>query len=176
MSSKFYTLNFKLIETPTRFRWIWKTKVTKKLKIFIWLFFRDRLNSRNLLRRKKYKIEEDNYNCVLCDLNNEESMYHLFFQCPFSTECWNLDIHWNHDIYFFDTIKEAKKNCQHDFFMEVFTIAAWEIWKQRNDKIFRGINPSLQSWKANFCSTVKLNMYRLSQENRIRVQDWINSF
>jgi hypothetical protein len=44
-SSKFYSLNFKSIEAPTPFKWIWNTNVTKKLKIFIWLVFRDRLNS-----------------------------------------------------------------------------------------------------------------------------------
>uniref|UniRef100_A0A0A9BKY2 Uncharacterized protein n=1 Tax=Arundo donax TaxID=35708 RepID=A0A0A9BKY2_ARUDO len=35
-------------------------------------------------------------------------------------------------------IQRARAACQHQFFMEIFTIAAWEIWKQRNTKIFRG--------------------------------------
>jgi hypothetical protein len=134
-----------------------------------------------------YKIQGDDYNCVLCNLNIEEYMYRLFFQCPFSVEyrllfqcpfsveCWNfLDIQWNYELYFFDTIKKAKRDCQHDFFMEVFTIAAWEIWKQRNDQIFRDTDPSFQSWRTNFF-TVKQKMCRLSQDNRHRVQDWINS-
>jgi hypothetical protein len=119
------------------------------------------INSRNLLKTKYYKIEGDDYSCVLCNLNIEVYT-HLLFQCPFSDEWWNfLGIHWNREIYFFDTIKKAKSDCQHDFFMEEFTIAAWEIWKQRNEKIFRGINPSFQSWKTNFFK-VKQNMYRLS--------------
>jgi hypothetical protein len=48
--------------------------------------------------------------------------------------------------------------------MKVFTIAAWEIWKQRNDKIFRAKTPTFQNWKSNNINTVKLNMYRLSQD------------
>jgi hypothetical protein len=93
-SRKFYTLNVKSIEAPTPFKWIWKTKLTKKLKIFIWLVFRNRINSRNLLKRKNYKVEGDDYSCVLCNLNTEEYTYHLLFQCPFSVECWNfLGIH-----------------------------------------------------------------------------------
>jgi hypothetical protein len=56
-SSKFYNLSFSAIQAPTPFKWIWDSKVSKKIKIFIWLLFRDRINSRNLLKRKNYKIE-----------------------------------------------------------------------------------------------------------------------
>jgi hypothetical protein len=87
--SKFYNLNFTSIQAPQPFKWIWRTKVSKKIKIFIWLLFRDRINSRNLLKRKHFKIEGDDYNCVLCNLNIEELSYHLIFQCPFSSECWD---------------------------------------------------------------------------------------
>uniref|UniRef100_A0A0A9D7I7 Reverse transcriptase zinc-binding domain-containing protein n=1 Tax=Arundo donax TaxID=35708 RepID=A0A0A9D7I7_ARUDO len=123
----------------------------KKLKVFMWLIFKDRLNSRNLLKRRNYKIDGDNYNCVLCNLNLEEFTYHLFFECPFSTRCWNfIGIQWDHSLPFFDTIQTSRAACQHHFFMEVFIIAAWEIWKQRNAQIFRGTQATFQSWKQNF--------------------------
>jgi hypothetical protein len=31
------------------------------------------------------------------------------------------------------------------FFVEVFSITAWKIWKQRNGKIFRGLHGALLS-------------------------------
>jgi hypothetical protein len=38
---------------------------------------------------------------VLCNLNLEETTYHLFFECPFSTRCWNfVEISWDHVINF----------------------------------------------------------------------------
>jgi hypothetical protein len=145
------------------FKWIWRAKITTKLKIFIWLVFRDRINSRNLLKRKNYKVEGDDYSCVFCNLNIEEYTYHLLFQFPFSTACWNfLNIHWDHDFYFFDTIKNAREECQHDFFVEVFSVAAWEIWKKQNAKIFIAIALSFYSWRDNFFSTVRQQMYRLN--------------
>jgi hypothetical protein len=64
-SNRNYALKFKFIEAPEPFKWIWKTKVTKKLKMFVWLLFRDRINSRNLLKRKSFQIEGDDYNCVV---------------------------------------------------------------------------------------------------------------
>jgi hypothetical protein len=32
-----------------------------------------------------------------------------------------------------------------DYFSEIFSIAAWEIWKKRNAVIFRGISSTFQS-------------------------------
>jgi hypothetical protein len=47
----------------------------------------DRLNTRNILKMKKYKIEGNNYNCILCNGNMEETAFHLFFSCPLSKAC-----------------------------------------------------------------------------------------
>jgi hypothetical protein len=40
-SSKFYNLSFSTIQAPAPFKWIWKSKVSKKIKKFIWLLFRE---------------------------------------------------------------------------------------------------------------------------------------
>ena len=56
---------------------------------------------------------------MLCSLNLEETTYHLFFECPFSTRCSNfIGISWDHVISFFDTIQKAKVECQLRVFME----------------------------------------------------------
>jgi hypothetical protein len=137
----------------------------QKNKIIIWLLFKDRINSRNLLRRNNYKIDGDDYSCVLCNLNVEELSYHLIFQCLFSYECRDyLGINWDRNLQFFDTIWKAKQDSHIGLFMEVFSIAAWEIWKRRNGEIFRGLVPIFQSWKDNFLSCSKCQMYRLSRD------------
>lgn len=96
-------------------------------------------------------------------LNLEETTYYLFFECPFSTRCRKfVGISWDHVISFLDTIQKAKVQCQHQFFMDAFIIAAWEIWKQINAQIFSGTQPSFQSWKICFVHTVMLHLHRLS--------------
>lgn len=30
------------------------------------------------------------YNCVLCDLDAEESAQHLFLQCEYAKQCWQF--------------------------------------------------------------------------------------
>uniref|UniRef100_A0A0A9BPN3 Uncharacterized protein n=1 Tax=Arundo donax TaxID=35708 RepID=A0A0A9BPN3_ARUDO len=48
--------------------------------------------------------------------------------------------------------------------MEIFIITAWEIWKQRNAKIFCGTTPSFQSWKQCFVSNIQLHLHRCKPE------------
>jgi hypothetical protein len=144
--------------------------MTKKLKFFIWLVFRDRINSKNLLKRKNFVIEGDDYSCVLCSTGVEELTYHLLFQCPFAERCWDLlNIHWDHNIPFFDTIQKSKSEWPFGYFMETFAIATWEIWKIRNNKIFRGDPLSFHAWKMNFSVSVKLQLFRLSTETQCPV-------
>jgi hypothetical protein len=41
-------------------------------------------------------VHHEDYNCVLCTTQDEETLLHLFFQCSFSKWCWRfLDIEWN---------------------------------------------------------------------------------
>jgi hypothetical protein len=103
----------------------------------------DRLNVTNILRRKKYRLQDDNYSCMLCPNNREETTFHLFFTCPFSRDCWNhLNINWRLDL---DMMDRAKQQSNTTFFMEISMVGAWIIWKQRNDCIFNWGYPSLQS-------------------------------
>jgi hypothetical protein len=94
---------------------------------------------------------------------NQQRTFHLFFLCPFSQECWRyLQIIWNFSLDFFAMMEEAKRECHHGFFMEVFLISCWLIWKQRNAFIFNRGPPSFQSWKAGFIEEANLQSYRLS--------------
>ena len=122
----------------------------------------DRLNTRNVLTRKKRKLGGNNYNCVLCSNNVEEIAYHLFFSCPFSQECWqHLEIHWNLQSEFFQMMIQSKQQHQNPFFMGTSIIAAWHIWKQRNNFIFDRGRPSFHSWKNLFCEEAKLQAFRM---------------
>jgi hypothetical protein len=83
----------------------------------------DRLNVRNILKRKRYKLERNDYTCVLCSRGIEKTTFHLFFSCPFSQECWrSLNILWDFSLGFFSMMDEARKNYQHGFFMEIFLL------------------------------------------------------
>ena len=86
-SKQFYNLPYKNIRPPSRFLWIWKSRCCNKLRTFSWLLLMDRLNTRNLPRRRNFNIVDNNYNCALCNDNVEETAFHLFFSCTFSRSC-----------------------------------------------------------------------------------------
>jgi hypothetical protein len=69
----------------------------------------DRLNVRNIMRRKKFKLEGNDYSCPLCPGNNEETTFHHFFMCPFSLDCWHhLGINWDFSLGFHNIMEKAK--------------------------------------------------------------------
>lgn len=86
-SSKYYQYHFSALAPPRTVTWIWKSKCVPKIKFFSWLLLNDRLNTRNMLRRWHKSLEEG-YNCVLCQEGCEETIEHLFFNCPSSVTRW----------------------------------------------------------------------------------------
>lgn len=175
-AKRFYVIPFKSISPPPPILWIWKSKCSNKLKVFTWLLLMDRLNTKNILRRKNCTIEGNDYNCVLCNLRMEETSFHMFFECPFSSLCWQaLNIHWDFQLQFFPMIQKARDVFQAPFFMEVFIIATWTIWKQRNGLIFRQIRPSFQSWKNEFFKEISLQKHRFRASLDLSFSAWFSS-
>ena len=174
-SSKFYNFPYKHVSPPAPFLWIWQSKCCNKLRVFTWLLLMDRLNTRNILKRKKHKLEGNNYNCVLCNHNVEETALHLFFTCPFSQACWqHLGVQWNLAMDFFHMLLHAKEGFSNPFFMEVFIISAWQIWKQRNNFIFSRGQPSFLAWKTGFIDEARLQAHRISENKRSPFLSWID--
>ena len=100
-SSRFYRLAFRNSYTRRTFKWIWKSKCIPMLKFFAWLILLDRLNTKDMIRRRNFHVQP-NTHCALCNDQVVEEINHLFFYCPFSTVCWqkiglawdtSLDIH-----------------------------------------------------------------------------------
>jgi hypothetical protein len=76
-------------------------------------------------------------NCVLCATGVRETTLHLFFQCPFSSECWaQFGVVWDLSLSFGEMLFAAKNSYMSSHFVEKVLYAAWNIWKQRNGFIF----------------------------------------
>lgn len=93
----------------------------------------------------------DDYTCVLCDSNIEETSLHLFFQCTFSKECWEtISIHWNLELSPLDMILKAREDFNSPIFREVIITACWSICCSRNKIIFDNGTRSVDTWKRHF--------------------------
>jgi hypothetical protein len=95
-------------------------------KSTFWLLLRDRLSTRNILKRKNRVL--DDYNCPMCNSSVEETSEHLFLSCPFATWCWRfIYVSWDMSVNIFDRIVEGRRSFGKKFFRELLLIACWAI-------------------------------------------------
>ena len=146
-----------------------------KIKVFGWLLFNDRLNTRNMLKRRHYDIGDD-HTCLLCGLDVEETVDHMIFTCSFSRQCWaRLNLNWEPFASRFQAIQDKKESRATKMLLEKFLLAAWSLWKERNNKHFRAVDPTLQSWLARFITDFSLLQHRVKEACRPLVLDFVAS-
>jgi hypothetical protein len=130
-----------------RFIWIWKSS-TQKTQGF--LLAAPRGLFRHKKRSKKKNKVLPSYDCVLCHLQVEETVDHLFLRCPFAQDCWSLLNILIPHADAFAILKSIRSHLNVPFFMDIIIIMSWCIWMAENDHIFEARQPSLQSVAQRF--------------------------
>jgi hypothetical protein len=86
-ASRYYKqLHAHLVALPIS-SWIWKSSCIMRHKFFAWLMLNDRVNTRDMLQRRHWKVTEDTH-CVLCPARIYEDIIHLFSDCNFTQRVW----------------------------------------------------------------------------------------
>ena len=151
--------------------WIQDSFCQPKHKVFFWLLIKDRLSTRNILRRRHVVL--DSYNCMLCQQSVEETLIHLFFGCPFARDCWsllNLTVQAQGSLA--DILESFKLQMISPFFMNSIILMGWTIWTARNDLIFKGLQPSFQSSLNTFQKEIRLLIFRAKQSSLHSFESW----
>ena len=145
------------------------------LKFFAWLILLDRLNTKDMIRRRNFHVQP-NTHCALCNDQVVEEINHLFFYCPFSTVCWQkIGLAWVTSLDIHSRLVEANYSFNSPYFMEIFIIAAWEIWNIRNGKIFEGHPVNIQLWIVRFNAQVLLQLHRVREDLRSAIVQWLDT-
>jgi hypothetical protein len=174
-SKKYYLHCFKDIRASRVHDCIWKCKVLHRIKVFAWLLLSDRLNTRDMIRRRHWNVTNV-FHCVLCPSHITEDWTHLFFKCPFSIRIWNyLQIQWEDGNSFQEVFSKAMRSFNQPFFTEVVILACWHIWKQRNEAIFQQILPSFRAWRSRFIHEATLHTNRMKAKHVGSFSAWISS-
>lgn len=128
------------------FKLIWNSSSRLKHKIFFWLVAHCRINTRELLKRKGMHL--DNPFCPNCNQMALETTMHLLWDCNFAHECWNTLIPGKRrgTSVYEETIFAMELLPKH-FATEIAILGCWNIWTQRNGKIFRAQDQSIQAWR-----------------------------
>src|SRR4051812_11613899 len=105
------------------FSWLWKSSCQQKHKFFFWLLLLDRINTRNLLKRKLFTLAS--YECVFHGCTSEETILHLFWGCSFAKACWAEISHVQvADLNLFEALASIKKDLKVPFAMEIIILGA----------------------------------------------------
>ena len=128
-----------------------------------------------MLRRRKYNINST-FECAMCDTHTEETGEHLFFHCKFSRQCWEKVGIAVSDCITMDRlqlISHARGLWKEKMFMEIFSTAAWNIWKERNNYYFNGIPPDCNSWKSRFKEDFALLVLRTKEDKHSFIKNFV---
>jgi hypothetical protein len=160
--------------TPPHFSWIWNSSCQARHKFFFWLLLLDRLNTRNLLGRKQFHLPL--YACATLQCNEEETLIHLFWACPFAENCWNyVCSNRGRNLSVLESIEDLKRKIHLPFAMELIIIAAWSIWIVRNDMIFNNKRPTFSSWKVIYLKELLWLSYRMKKKHAETFKAWLQS-
>jgi hypothetical protein len=174
-SSRYYKFLFERVPRDKALNSIWTSKALPKLKVFLWLLMHDRLNTRDIMIRKHWKVDSGP-ECILCNSTSVETRNHLFFECEFAIACWNaVNIQWTHNLPISDMILLARETFQGPCFLEVVACVLWNIWKVRNDFIFQAIPASFNRWRVGFQSDLLVHQYRVKATAVQPLIDWLLS-
>lgn len=172
--ARVYKLLIGHTETHPSFIWLWTSKCQPKHKVFFWLLMNDRLSTRNILTRRTMQL--DSYNCVLCNQLVEETVEHLFVDCPFARMCWDiLNIDIPVDSSFPELSAQLKIQLNSQFFVEAIILLCWAIWTARNDLIFKGVSLNLHGCRRVFFSELLLLQHLVNTGQKELLISWIQS-
>jgi hypothetical protein len=118
-------------------KWIWKTKIPLKIKIFMWQLGQDALLTRENLRKRNWDGSPVCSFCSQLETNN-----HLFFTCPISKVVWGTlgmsfgarcvpNSFWQTMAWFHSFIPRMKR-----FYVIFIAAVCWAIWSIRNKVTF----------------------------------------
>jgi hypothetical protein len=117
--------------------WVWTATVPHRHKIFLWLAFRDRLNTNGNMTKKKWRQDAG---CDLCPAI--ESIHHITLHCKYSNWVWDK---WmlseaasqaTSITHFVQHIQSTKDGITAQAWPICFAAGMLNLWKMRNDRIF----------------------------------------
>jgi hypothetical protein len=125
-------------QVAVSYKFLWKSKLPQKIKIFIWLVVRNKILTKDNLKKRNWKGSQD---CCFCGC--DETIDHLFFYCPISRYVWrviqvalNLEVIPKNIIELCDGWLSKPKDKITNLLLFGCGAVFWAIWRTRNDWCF----------------------------------------
>jgi hypothetical protein len=156
------------------FSWLWESACQAKHKFLFWLLMHDIVNTRNWLGRKNFVLPS--YWCATLQCNQEETLVHLLWSCPFAEQCWDFICpQRTRNLSILESFPDIRDKLKLKFSMEIIILTAWSIWIIRNNKIFKNQRPTFQSWKIIYKEELRLVTHRMKKKHGESFKEWLQS-
>jgi hypothetical protein len=117
--------------------WVWTMTVPHRHKIFLWLAFHGRLNTKENMTKKNWCQDAG---CDLCPA--AESIQHITLHCKYSSWLWgkwlvsDATAHATSIAQFIQDIQSTKYGAMARAWPICFAAGMLNLWKMRNDRVF----------------------------------------
>ncbi|CAL1361451.1 unnamed protein product [Linum trigynum] len=136
-------------EQPAFWKSIWKLHVPERVRVFIWMVVKNKITT-NSVRKFRHLTSDDS--CPSCE-GTAETAIHCLRDCPRAQIVWSKIISPDHigqfmasdrDRWLRSNVTDNKTGFWPGEWGSFFSLVLWFIWKQRNEKVFRGntLSPS----------------------------------
>ena len=116
------------------------------------------------------------YSCATLNCQQEETLFHLFWSCPFAAECWDsICPQRSRNLSVLEAFTDIKEKIQKPFAMDIIILAAWSIWIIRNNKVFKNERPSFAAWKAIYLQELRMVAHRMKKKHADTFKEWLQS-
>uniref|UniRef100_A0ACD5W3K6 Uncharacterized protein n=1 Tax=Avena sativa TaxID=4498 RepID=A0ACD5W3K6_AVESA len=133
---------------------VWEAWAPAKCKMFAWLLLQNRLWCVDRLMMREWP---NCYFCPMC-LRHLETAKHMFLDCPFARLLWAAIAAWPHcdglaprawsmhasHLDAWEAMISASDNDSKDGVRSLIILVAWELWKERNNRVFKDKPSSLR--------------------------------
>ncbi|GJY56009.1 homeodomain-like protein [Tanacetum coccineum] len=147
----------------------------------LWLIMRRSLKTQDRLRQWDVgpHVDLNTLRCKLCD-SQPDSHEHLFFECPYSARIWILIRSLGgmelvspklHDIISYLQPIAHRRNARSVIGRILVAAAAYFIWVERNNRVFKNSRRSPKELRDAIIVTVRLKLLSFRFKNTAAVQD-----
>eukprot|EP00253_Pinus_taeda_P003328 PITA_03328 len=170
-------------QTPTWIHWriIWNSEAIPKVKFFNWLLLKGKVLTAENLNKRGINGPSRCPNCC----SAEETIQHLFLDCPFAKQCWISlsslgNINWQHQQSIPETIHAWRRNNPwkkngSTIVKRIWAIIPlnllWKIWLTRNKKIFQNKDSNVRT-TCNKAHTLAQETIAANYKERIQAADY----
>lgn len=152
---------------------IWNKATPNTCRIFLWLAFRDRLNTNANRVHKKWAIDPHCSSCPTIETAN-----HIILRCKLADEVWKkLNLHMQamssaNIQAFVELILDNMPEQQKLGWPACFAACAHGLWKARNQRVFKHTEPHSATIIQQIKENLRLWVHRLKPSLRIHINTW----